>query len=170
MSLRDSDYDLTRIIAKPLYFGTFVNVIVPGILMLLCFYIEKNRGWAPLVDLYYLDTIRGVIAVAALVHLGLVIWWRTKLYASPMIRRKETFEQDFAAEYFRRTKPLFFAIASLALYGIFYFLVTGEFDNFFLGLFIYCFLVFQFVRPRYGLVQKLIERQEKLVAQGQLQA
>ena len=170
MSLRDSTYNLTGIIAKPLYFGTFVNVVVPGMLLLLCFFIEKNRGWAPLVDLYYLNTIRTVIAVAALLHLGLVIWWRSKLYASPMIRKKETFEQDFAADYFRRTKPLFMAIASLALYSVIYFFLTGEFDNFFLGTFIYCFLVFQFVRPRYGLVQKLIERQEKLVAQGQFRA
>ncbi len=167
MSWRESDYNLTGIIAKPLYFGTFVNVIVPGLLLLGCYYIEKNSGWAPLIDLSALNTIRTVIAIAALVHLGLVVFWRTRIYQSPMIKKKETFELDFAAEYFRRTKPLFLAIASISLWAVLYFVLTGEFDNFFLAMYVFCFLVFQFVRPRYGLVQKLIERQEKLVSQGQ---
>jgi hypothetical protein len=83
-----------------------------------------------------------------------------------MVKNKETFEADFKEEYYQRTKPLFLAIASIALYAIIYIFLTGQFDNYFLGIFIYCFLAFQFVRPRYGLVQKLIERQEKLVAQG----
>lgn len=167
MSFRDSDYNLTGIIAKPLYFGTFFNVILPGMLLLGCYYLEKGNGWASLVDPSYFNTLRVVIAVLALVHLAAVIFWRTKLYQSPMIRRVETFEADFAEEYFRRTKPLFLAIAAIALYAVAYFLITGEFDNFFLGIFIYCFVVFQFVRPRFGLVQKLIERQEKLAKQGQ---
>jgi hypothetical protein len=165
MSLRDSDYNLTGIIAKPLYFGTFINVVLPGMLLLGCFYFLKGKG-TPLVDLYYLNTIRTVIAVVALAHLAVVFWWRTKLYVTPMVKNKETFETDFKEEYYQRTKPLFLAIASIALYAIIYIFLTGQFDNYFLGVFIYCFLAFQFVRPRYGLVQKLIERQEKLVAQG----
>lgn len=165
MSLRESDYNLTGIIAKPLYFGTFVNVILPGLLLLASFYFLKGKA-TPLVDLYYLNTIRTVVAVAALGHLAVVFWWRTKLYVTPMVRSKETFEADFREEYYQRTKPLFLAIASIALYAIVYIVLTGQFDNYFLAIFIYCFLVFQFVRPRYGLVQKLIERQEKLVAEG----
>ncbi len=170
MSLRDSDYNLTGIIAKPLYFGTFVNVILPGLLLLGCYYIEKGNGWAPMVDLYHLNTIRTVIAVLALAHLAAVIFWRTKIYNSPMIRRKDNFESDFKEEYYRRTKPLFLAIAATSLWGVLYFFLTGEFDNYFLGIFIYCFLVFQFVRPRFGLVQKLIERQEKMVKEGKLRS
>lgn len=170
MSLRDSDYNLTGIIAKPLYFGTFINVLLPGLLLLGCYYLEKGNGWASMVDPYYLNPIRTVIAVIALAHLGAVIFWRTKIYNSPMISRKDNFESDFKEEYYRRTKPLFVAIAAISLYGVIYFFLTGEFDNFFLGIYIFCFLVFQFVRPRFGLVQKLIERQEKLVKEGKLRS
>ena len=163
--LRDSEYDLTHIIVRPLYFGLFSNVLVPMGLLMVIYYLN-NRGWHPLVGDETANLLFYVFAAVALVHVGLVIAWRRKLYATPMITRQERFELDFTSEYLRRTRPLFIVIAAVSLYGFIYFFITGRFNESLLFV-IFSFLVFQLVRPRYGLVQKLIDKQQALVDKGQ---
>jgi len=49
----DDKYDLAKIIIKPLYFGLIVNVAVPMILLMVCYYTSNN---------YYLENRIGTFA------------------------------------------------------------------------------------------------------------
>ncbi|MEW6051659.1 MAG: hypothetical protein AB1644_11450 [Candidatus Zixiibacteriota bacterium] len=160
----DTEYDLNHIIAKPLFFGMTVNIVVPMALLFVCYYLTTHGtvpdklGETRTVALY----LFGLLAVGEAVF---AIWWRGRLFGTPMIRSRESFESDFASEYARRCRPLFVVIASISLYGYLFFFLSGEFNDavYFV---VFSFLVFQMVRPRHGMVRKLIDRQLGLVKQG----
>ncbi len=162
-SSQDNEYDLPRILVKPLYFGLFVNIMVPMALLFVCFYLDKN---------YSMDNHAGsaanslfyVLAVLSVAQAGLALWKRRRLFQQPMIRRPETFEQDLAAGFLRCSRPVFIIIAVISLYGYLYFFVTGRFTESVI-LVLFSFLVFQVVRPRTGFVKKLITRQRELIEQ-----
>jgi len=161
----DDDYDLNRIIVRPLYFGLLSNIVLPVAGLFVCYY-YNNKGplWNRLGD--SADLVFYLFLAAAVAEVALAIWWRTKLFKTPMIRTRETFEKDFSDEYLRRSRPLFFLIASISIYGYVYFYLTGQFNAaawFVVG----SFLVFQLVRPRHGLVRRLIDHQKELVDKGQ---
>ena len=160
---QDFEYDLPRILAKPLYFGLFVNVIVPMALLFVCFYLDKNysmdnHAGAAANSLYY------VLAVMSVAQAGLALWWRRRLFQQPMITRPETFEQDLATGFLRCSRPVFIVVALISLYGYIYFFVTGRFSESVI-LVLFSFLVFQVVRPRAGFVRKLVIRQRELIEQ-----
>jgi len=161
----DDDYDLNRIIVRPLYFGLLSNIIVPVAGLFVCFYINnKGPRWNMLGD--SADLVFYLFLAMAAAETAFAIWWRAKLFKSPMIRTRETFEKDFSDEYLHRSRPLFILIASISIYGYIYFYLTGQFNAaawFVVG----SFLVFQLVRPRHGLVRKLIDHQKELVEKGQ---
>ena len=164
-SLIDDDYDLNRIIVRPLYFGMLSNIILPVAGLFVCYYFN-NKGPRPNMLGESSDMVFYLFLAMAVGETALAVWWRTKFFKSPMIRTKETFERDFSDEYLKRSRPLFILIASISIYGYIYYYLTGEFNAaawFVVG----SFLVFQLVRPRHGLVRKLIEQQKKLVEQGQ---
>jgi hypothetical protein len=92
-------------------------------------------------------------------------WWRGKLLERPMVRRKETFQQDIMHGLFRASRPVFILIASISLYGYLYYFLTGRFSEA-VFMVLFSFIVFQFVRPRFGAVNKLIERQYKMAHEG----
>ena len=158
---QDNEYDLPRILAKPLYFGLLVNIIVPMALLFVCFYLDKN---------YSMDNHAGTaanslfygLAVLSVAQAGLALWWQRKLFQRPMIRGPETFEQDLATGFLRCCRPVFVIIALISLYGYLYFFLTGRFTESAI-LVLFSFLVFQVVRPRTGFVKKLIARQQEFV-------
>ena len=158
------DIELSAIIAKPLYFGLVVNVVIPVGLLMVCYYIHNNMYLENRLG-GFANTLFYIFAALTLAEAGLAIWWRGKLLNKPMIRRKETFEQDIVAGFVRVCRPIFLIIASTSLYGIIYFLLTGRFEEAVLFVVI-SFLVFQIVRPRYGIARKVIDRQKELVEQG----
>lgn len=163
----DTDYDLNRIIVRPLYFGMFVNILLPIAGLFVCYYYNnQNEGlrvnWLGGSE----DMVFYLFLAMALSETAFAIWWRTTLFKKPMIKTRETFEKDFSDEYLRRCRPLFILIASISIYGYVLFFLTGQFNSaawFVVG----SFLVFQLVRPRHGLVRKLIDQQEQLVQKGQ---
>jgi len=163
-SMFENKTDLARLLVKPLYFGLVVNIIIPMGLLLVCFYINNNNYVENRVDAFS-NILFYIFAIMALAEAGFALWWRTKLYDRPMIRRQETFEGDFVQALVARSKPVFILIASISIYGYIYFFLTGRFTEAVLFV-VFSFLVFQVVRPRYGMVQKLIARQEQLVKQG----
>ncbi len=162
----DDNYDLSRIIVKPLYFGLLVNIMLPVALLLVCYYLSNNHyienrlGRAA-------NTLFWVFGMLSLMEAGFSLWWRSGLFKKPMIRRLETFESDFTTSLLSRSRPVFLVIASISLYGYVYFFITGRFQEavFFIVL---SFIVFQVVRPRYGYVRKLIKYQKGLVDRGEL--
>jgi hypothetical protein len=162
------EYDLNKIILKPLYFGMVVNITIPMALLFICYLINNKYGMDDkLGDIA--EPFMYVLAAVALAEAVFSVWWRGKLFGQPMIRRKETFEEDFAAEYYHRCRPLFALIASISLYGYVFYYLTGRFNP--AAMFVvFSFLVFQLVRPRFGLIQKLLDRQQAMVDQGRFRS
>ncbi|UCD63630.1 MAG: hypothetical protein JSW34_12940 [Candidatus Zixiibacteriota bacterium] len=164
-SRADEKYDLNRIIIKPLYFGLVVNVLIPMGLLLICFYFENQRTWYNRIG-DFANTLFYLFGLLSLAQTALAVWLRRKLLAAPMIRRKETFEDDLIQSLLKKTRPISYVIALIAAYGLVYFLLTGRFKET-VALVVFSFLVFQIVRPRFGFIRKLIERQEALVEKGE---
>ena len=160
------DLDLNRIVVGPLYLGMVTNILIPMALLMICYYINNNYGVTDNLE----DTAQSVFILfcaLAIAEGGFAIWYRSKLFGQPMIRRRETFEEDFTESYKARCRPLFLLIASMSIYGYLFFFLTGRFNEAVLFV-VFSFLVFQIVRPRHGLVRKLAERQMAMVEQGRL--
>lgn len=160
--------ELHRILARPLYFGLVSNVIIPMGLLLACYYHDKyyevdNKLGELANPLFY------VFLVMAATEGAFAYWWRGKLLEQPMVRRKESFQQDIMNGLLRASRPVFIIIASISLYGFLYYFLTGRFpEAVFMVLF--SFIVFQFVRPRFGAVKRLIEQQYKMALEGKFYA
>jgi small-conductance mechanosensitive channel len=164
--LNDDKYDITTMVAKPLYFGMVTNVMLPAGLLFVCYYISNtyvlpNRLPELANPLFY-----ALIGVSVL-QAAFALWWRNRRFNEPMIHRKESFEQDMTHAIIARSRPVFLLIASISVWGYLYFFLTGRFRETAIFVLI-AFVVFQVVRPRYGSVQKLIAHQEKLVEEGKL--
>ena len=156
--------ELHRIVARPLYFGLISNVIIPMGLLMACFYHEKYYGVEnKLGD--FANPLFYVFLVMAATEGAFAFWWRGKLLEQPIVRSKGTFQQDIMNGLLRASRPVFIIIASISLYGYLYYFLTGRFgEAVFMVLF--SFIVFQIVRPRFGAVNKLIERQYKMAQEG----
>lgn len=161
----DTDqFDIYPMMAKPLYFGMFANVLLPMGLLFVCYYFQNNSPQPNRVGeaanlLFYL------FGALSLTQAGLALWWRTKSMRAPMVRRRETMEADITAGLERRSRPIFLLIAGISLWGVIYFFLTGRFQEA-VFLVVFSFIVFQVVRPRRGLILKIIEHQQGLVDRG----
>jgi hypothetical protein len=156
---------MARIIAKVLYLGMFINILIPGALLAACYLYHQNYpryseggNFANL--LFY------VFAVIAVAQAGYAIWWRGKRYHEPIARSKESLEEDLAVGLRKASRPIFILIAAISGWGYLYFMLTGRFEGC-LMLVLISFVVFQVVRPRYGTMQKVIDRQLELLERGQ---
>lgn len=156
--------DINRILVRPLYFGMLVNVTAPMALLVVCYFLNQKQAVGNMVG-EMAEMLLYMFGFLALAEVAFVIWWRRQLFAAPMIRSEETFEQDFSDEYNRRCRPLFVLIAATSLYGYLYYFLTGNFQVS-IYFVMFSFLAFQLVRPRHGMVRKLLEQQQGLVRQG----
>lgn len=165
MSLRDhEDYDVTGMVAKPLYFGMVFNVMIPGALLFACFYINQHYPIGNQIP-ESSNVVFYLFAAISIAQAGLALWWRYKKFGAPMVRRMETLEQDLLRGIMACSRPSFLLIATISLWGFIYFWLTGRFEE--TALFVvFSFLVFQVVRPRHGAIHKLIDHQTKLAEQG----
>ena len=162
--LSDDKYDLNRIITKPLYFGLVVNVLVPMGLLFICYYFESQQsGYNRIGEIA--NPLFYIFCALALTQAGLALWWRSRLMKQPMIRKQETFEHDLIVNLTAYSQQIFVIIAAISLWGVLYFYLTARFKET-VVLVLFSFIVFQFVRPRFAFIHKLIARQEELVKQG----
>jgi hypothetical protein len=162
----DRDFDLPAIIIKSLYYGLFINILIPMAILLICYYFEThgqldNRLGLAAATWFY------VFAVAALIQAAVALWYRTKLLSRPMITNLVRVEQDIKEQLLKRSRPVFVMVAAICLWGVAYYLLTGRFNEG-LAFIVFSFVVFQFIRPRYGSVQKLIEKQIAMAERGEL--
>lgn len=168
MSLRigEEDYDLVPLVAKPLYLGLLVNVVIPMALLLVCYYISnhsyvENRVGDFANSLFY------IFVVLSLAEAGFALWMRKKLLDAPMVRSEATLLEDIQKALVQRSRPVFVIIAAISIYGYLYFFLTGRFQETAMMV-LFSFIVFQLVRPRVGSVRKLVARQRELFVQGKL--
>ncbi len=162
----DDEYDLHHILAKSLYFALLVNVLLPAALLYLCHYaannyFPENRIGELANSLFYL------FAVVAVAQGALASWWRSKLFARPMITSLESVQQDMTKGLLRASRPVSLLVASISVWGYVYFLLTGRFRETAV-LVLFSFIMYQVVRPRLGSLQKLVTRQKQMAEKGQL--
>jgi hypothetical protein len=134
--------------------------------LLICYYFEthgqiENRLVLAATTWFY------VFAAAALAQAGVALWYRSKLMARPMITNLARVEQDIKEQLLKRSRPVFMMVAAICLWGVAYYFLTGRFNES-LSFIVFSFVVFQFIRPRYGVVQKLIEKQIDMAERGEL--
>jgi hypothetical protein len=159
------DIDLNRIIAKPLYFAMVVNVIVPMAGLMFCYYQNQDAYLSNQVG-DFADPLFYIFCALALGHAAYGLWWKFNLNKQPMVRNVETFEDDVTDYLNRKSRPIFLIIAAICVYGFLFFFLTGRFNEVVFLVF-FSFLVFQVVRPRYGMLKKLLERQLAMVERGE---
>lgn len=165
IDIHDDDYDLSPIIARPLYFALGVNILAPMVLLGICYYIHTNSPLDNRVGesanmLFY------VFAFLAATEAAFAYWLRYRTLHAPMIRREESFVEDFSEQLLVRSRPVFLIIAGISVYGYIYFYLTGRFPEAMLFV-VTSFVVFQFVRPRFGGVRKILRHQKDLADRGQ---
>ncbi|MFQ6008906.1 MAG: hypothetical protein ACE5K8_08165 [Candidatus Zixiibacteriota bacterium] len=165
-ALDNSDFDLNRIIVKPIYFGLVTNILIPMVLFLVCYYIQTHGGRGNAVG-GFANTLFFLFAALALLQAAFALWWRRRRLQWPMVKESETFEEDIASGLLWACRPVFVVIAAITLYGYLYFFLTGRFTEMVVFVF-FSFIVFQLVRPRHSLARKLIALQRKLVTRGDL--
>ncbi len=154
----NSNYDLSQIIIRPLYFGLVVNILIPAAGLLICHYIDSNYEQRNIIgDLA--NPLFFIFAVLALLQAVFALWWRAKRLRRRMVKTEEEFEQEMAAALLRACRPVFIVIAVISAYGYLYFFLTGRFTETIVFVF-FSFIVFQLVRPRHGFARKLIIRQK----------
>ncbi len=163
----DDKYDLHHILAKSLYFALLVNVLLPALLLFLCHYAANNHLVQPRIEWDLADTLFYVFAAAALAQGALAWWWRSKLFARPMITSLESVQQDMTTGLLRASRPVSLLVSSISVWGYIYFLLTGRFRETAV-LVLFSFVMYQVVRPRLGSLQKLVTRQRELAEKGQL--
>ncbi len=159
------EIDLNRIIAKPLYFALVINVIVPMAGLMICYY-QNQEGYLSNQIGDFADILFYIFCALAFGHAAYGFWWKYKLHAQPMVRRVATFEDDVTEYLNRKSRPIFLIIAGICVYGFLYFYLTARFNHVVFLVF-FSFLVFQVVRPRYGGLKKILERQLAMVERGE---
>ena len=157
--------ELFRIMNKSLYFGMMSNIIIPMGLLLACYFYEQRYHPANNIG-DFANTLFYIFLTFGATQGAIAFWWRQQLLLKPMIRRKETFQTDLALGLTKICRPVFMLVAAISLYGLIYFFLTGRFEET-MFMVILSFVVFQVVRPRYGLVNKLIENQYALAEKGE---
>lgn len=165
---RFDKYNLHKMIIKPLYLGVLLNIVIPGAMLFVCFYLKNNNSYTnPLVDFDTMNILFIIFAVLSIIHTGLALWMRQKFFTTPMVQNRDKFEEELTLSLLEKIRPVYFLISVIALYGICYYFLTTKFEEaaFFV---VFSFLVFQVVRPRIGFIQKLIDAQLKLIENVQL--
>jgi len=163
----DTGYDLHLMLAKPLYFALFVNVLVPAALLYLCHYATNNNLVQSRIEGELADALFYVFAAAALIQGAAAFGWRRRLFARPMIVSMESFQEDMSSGLMRASRPVSLMVAAISGWGYLYFWLTGRFREA-VVLVLFSFVVYQIVRPRLGSLKKLVAYQKQLAEKGQL--
>ena len=161
----EPELDMYKIIVGPLYFGLVTNILIPMALLLVCYYLDNKNGMSNSAG-DFANSLFYIFAALSAGHAIFALWWRNRQFSQPLVRSKESFEDDLGAAVLAISRPIFIVITLIAAYGTIYFFITGRFRETVFLIF-FSFLVFQLVRPRHGQVSRLIKKQQKLVDQGQ---
>jgi small-conductance mechanosensitive channel len=156
---RDIHIDITPFVAKPLYFAMAVNMVIPMALLFVCYYINEHFPFENQVG-EFANFLFYILCGMTLVDAGIALWWRSRLFSEKLVNRQETFEADLLAAIVRKTRPIFLIVAAISLYGVLYYFLTARFVEALLFV-VFSFLVFQVVRPREGMMRKIIAAQRR---------
>lgn len=157
-------YDINHIIIKPLYLGLVINIIIPAVLIYICYYLENNYNMInKLGDFSF--TLFIIICILAVVQSAAAFYLRNQLLNKPLIKSEATFSDDLSSAIMKVSKPMFLMIMLISIYGFIFYLISADFEAAMM-IVVFSFVVFQVIRPRLGFAKKLIEKQEDYVEQG----
>jgi hypothetical protein len=160
------DYDLASLVIKPLYFGLVANILVPMALLFVCYYLEMHNPPPDRLG-FGANTLFIVFAVLAVSQAAYSLWYRSKQFAKPMVTHIDRLEIDVKRALVSRSRPVFIMVGAISLWGVVFYLLTGRFNDGVMFV-VFSFIVFQFIRPRYGSVQKLLDHQCEMAKRGEL--
>ncbi|SYZ74329.1 membrane hypothetical protein [Candidatus Zixiibacteriota bacterium] len=158
--------DINHVLVKPIYMGLLMNIFVPVSLLAAAYFLDRSRATEPLNPAQDLNIFFWVLAVISILDGAAAIYFRQKRFFSPMIRSRETFEDDLVRGTFAASIICFAFTSAISVYGLVMYLLGGTFANFLFFVFL-SFVAFQLVRPRHGFMEKVIAAQENLVERGQ---
>ncbi len=158
------DVDIHRAMVKPIFIGLAMNIFFPGIVALIIYFIESEGG-TRIPEPGNSDLMLWILAAIAIADGALAIFFRQKRFYAPMIRSEQTFTEDFYAGVNTNSILIFALCATIAVYGVVAYFVSGTFD-YLLFFILLSFIAFQFLRPRPGFLKKVLEAQERHVSEG----
>ncbi|MFQ5608626.1 MAG: hypothetical protein ACE5GA_11830 [Candidatus Zixiibacteriota bacterium] len=158
--------DITKVTLNVTYLSLLLGIGAPAALLLAGYVMDapdRHRFQDPAHEELFFWLLIGLSVAESLAAIML----KKRLFARPMILSETSFAQDFAAGMRTNSLTIFVVVDAIAVYGLSFFLLGGNLDG--LALFcIFSVVAFQLVRPRAGFVEQILERQERLVAEGKL--
>jgi hypothetical protein len=163
--LNERQIDLHKLLIRPLYLGLLMNIFVPVLILGIAYYIDVSGGRSSTVPDETLNIIFWALAIVSVLDGIAAVLIKQKLFFQPMIRSKETFEEDLTTRVTTASIICYSMTTSITLYGFVLYLFSGKFDHFLLFVFI-SFIAFQLIRPRYKFMERVVQAQEKHVTEG----
>lgn len=162
-------YNLSGVVSKSLYLGFMINFLLPGIFLFVCYYLDVNYKYTnPPFTGEMVDTIFIATAVVTLILAAIALFLKQKLYTTRLVENAGVMGTELAENLAVKMRPIFILIMLISLLGVFHYYLTAQFKQTFFFILI-SFVIFQFVRPRYGFVKKLIDSQLKLLGNNKQQ-
>lgn len=161
----ESKFDINRLLIKPVYIGLFMNILMPIILLAIVYYVEKNGGRNVTYDTATYNMFFWIFCVVAIGEGVVAFILKQKLFFSPMIKSKETFEDDLLRGFMTSSIICYSCTTAIAIYGLVLFLLGGTFETMVLFVLI-SMIAYQFIRPRYAFAEKVAEAQDRFVEEG----
>jgi hypothetical protein len=162
---QEFNIDLNRILVKPLYIGLLINIFFPAGILLIAYYIDRGGGMSSSMEPDTLNSLLWMLLVIAVADGSVAIMLKYKLFYQPMIKSKQSIEQDISDRVYKLSIICFAITTAIVIYGVVYFVLGGSFKNLMLFAFI-SFIAFQLIRPRHKFLEKVIAAQERYVAEG----
>ncbi len=159
------DVDINAILIKPLYMGMLINIFFPMTLLIVAYFMSQSSGQDVMKITSKWDVIAWVFLAVAVVDGIVAILLRQKLFMVPLIRSEASFEDDLKAGAFRVSMTCYAMTTAISIYGFVLFLIGGDFRTMFLFI-LMSFIAFQLVKPRRGFIEKVIQAQERHLAEG----
>jgi hypothetical protein len=163
--LNREEIDLNAILVKPLYLGLLINIFVPAVVVGIIYFMEDAAGQISSGISEESRLLFFILMGVAIIDGGLAIYIKHKRGSVPLVRSRESFEEDIGTAMFRTSLICTAITSSISLYGLVIYLAGGTFDQLLFMVFI-SFVAFQLIRPRHGYLKKVISEQERMIGQG----
>lgn len=159
------DVDFNKVLVKPLYIGLLMNIFIPVVILAFAYYFDQSGGTLKSLPNQTLTTLFWIFVVVSIAEGGAAILLKQRLFFSPMISSRDSFEEDLTNRFFTASIVCFAVTTAITIYGLVFYILGGTFQHLLLFVFI-SFIAFQFVRPRFRFAEKVVAAQEKLVDEG----
>jgi hypothetical protein len=161
----ESKVDLNRLLLKPVYIGLVMNILVPVILLAFVYYLDGQNFHKGVIISSKADPIFWALCGVALLEGIAAFIIRKKLFFSPMVRSKETFEEDLVLGFLTNSIICYAITTAISIYGVVLFFLGHPFETTVLFVLI-SMIAYQFIRPRFKFTGEVVEAQDRLVSQG----